>query len=346
MPTTPVFSYPTSAEIMEIDPFLLDAEIKEDPLLGPEGLFGMEYTDADMLIWEQRDFVHGLMQFRGLNGEPAKVARLKRNQYKVEPGQYGEYLEVDEAEMTRRAQPATFNMPVKVDDLVAECQVQLVTRQTNRMRYICTQLLVNGTYIVLDKDGTIGVQDNMTQQIYTAPITWATQATAKPLYDFRQLPILARGNSTNFGVKAEAWMTQVTFNNLIGNTNTNDIRGERLDNNRTVESVADVNLVLTRNNLPQIRIYEDGYYDDAGAFHTYIPDTIVLVVGKRANNAPLGKFRMTKNMAAPGGKGVYDKVITRGMLDDEPPPPKIDVHRGFNGGPVLFYPKSIFIMQT
>lgn len=342
----PTFAYPTSAAITKIDPILMARALENDPLIGPNGLFPVEYTDADMLVWDQRDSYAGLTQFRGLNGDPPRVKRLNNKRFKVEPGYYGEFLEVDEEEMTRRSQPASFNLPIDVTDLTTECHDHLMTRQTNRMRQVCASLLTSGAFTVLDKDGVVGWQDSYKIQIFTAAITWATRATATPVNDLRQIPILGRGQSTNFGAGAELWMTQVTFNNFIGNTNANDLRGERLDFGQTPKSVNDVNQILSANNLPKISIYEDGYLDDAQSFHTFIPDNVVVYIGRRMNGSPLGKWRMTKNMAAPNGKGVYAKVVNRGMTEDQPPPPKIEVHRGFSGGPVIWFPGAIFIMNV
>lgn len=342
----PTYAYPTSAEITKIDPLLLAQEVADDPLIGPNGLFPIKYTDADMLVWDQRDSYAGLMQFRGLNGDPPRVKRLNDKRYKVEPGYYGEFLEVDEAEMTRRSQPGSFNVPIQVGDLVTECHDQLMIRQNNRMRQICSTLLTTGTFVILDKEGVVGAQDSYKFQVYAAPISWATRATATPINDLRQIPILGRGQSVNFGSAAEVWMTQVTFNNMLGNTNINDIRGERLNFGQTVKSLADVNQVMSANNLPTIVIYEMGYNDDTQVFRTFIPDNLVVYVGRRTNGASLGEFRMTKNMNAPGGRGVHDKVVPRGMTDDSPPPAKIEVHRGFHGGCVLFYPGAVFVLQV
>jgi hypothetical protein len=286
------------------------------------------------------------MQFRGLNGDPPRVKRVGSKRYRVEPGYYGEFNEVPEDEMIRRAQPATWAMPINVDDLVTECQEQLVVRETNRMRWVLWTLLTTGTYTVLDKDGAIGASDSISLRTFSATVPWATAATATPLADFRTLPISARGTSTMFGAAATAYMNQQTWNYLIANQNTNDLRGERLDNNRTVQSIGDVNMVFMNNSVPKVAIYDGGYLDDTGAWQLFIPDNKVIVVGQRTNGAPLGRFRMTKNVMAAGGRGVYVKTVERGMRDDDPPPPKIECHRGFHGGPVVWYPNSIFIMNV
>lgn len=340
-----IYDYPTNAELTEIDPVLLAAELVNDPLLGPGGLFPMEETDADKVVWEQRDAYLGLAQFRGLNGDPPRVKRIGAKRYEMNPGVYGEFTTVDEYEMTRRAQPATWATPVNVDDLVMDCEEQLMTRQTNRMRQVTYALLTQGIFTVLDANGSVVHQDAYNINIYTPSVSIALPATATPLADLRAIPILARGTSSLAGAGAELWVNQVTANQILAVTNTADLRGERLDNDRTAQSISDVNLIFTRNGLPNIRIVEDGYYTDAGVWTMYIPDGTGVYVGRRANGAPLGAFRLTKNASAPSGRGVYAKVIPRGMSEDSPPPAKIEVHRGFNGGTVIWYPGSVFIIR-
>lgn len=342
----PTYAYPQSAELMAIDPDLLQAEVINDPLLAPDGAFPIEPTDQDMLVWEQRDTYLGLMQFRGLNADPPRVKRIGSKRYRAEPGYYGEFNEVPEDEMTRRAQPATWAAPINVQDLVRECQDQLLVRQTNRMRWVLWTLLTTGTYAVLDKDGAVGATDAIKLKTYTATVPWATVATATPLANFRALPLLARGTSSLFGATATAYMNQQTFYYMMANTNTSDLRGERLDNNRTVQSIGDVNLVFANNSVPQIAIYDGGYLDDTGAWQLYIPDNKVVVIGRRTNGAPVGSFRLTKNVSAPGFRGVAVKTIEHGMRPDDPAPPKIECQRLFSGGPIVYYPNSIIIMNV
>jgi hypothetical protein len=332
-------SYPTNAELLEIDPEVMAATLDGDPLIGPGGLFPVEDSDSDKVVWEQRDNYRGRAQWRGLNSESKRVPAVGSARYEMEPGYYGEHMQIDEREILRRAAPATWAMPIPVDDLVMERERQLVHRGTVLMKYVISQLVTAGRYVIFDQDGSIGHADAFDIQVYSA--------TARPLYDFRQIPILARGRGSMFGAGATALMNWQTWTYLISNTNSNDLRGERLDAQRSAQSLADVNTILTRSGLPTIAIYEDGYYDDNGVWTLYIPDNVVVLVGQRPNRQSVGTWRRTRNLAAPGGRGVSVETIRLGFQGtNSMAPPRIYVERLFNGGPTVWYPGSFFVMYV
>lgn len=336
----PDFSYQTTEELREIDPILLDAETANDPIFE---LFPIRNTDSDRLVWEQRDSYRGLEQVRGLNGEPPRVRPIGKNRYSFEPGVYGEYMDVDEMEMTRRAAPANRGMAIPIDDLVTERQEQLLVRQTNRMRWIAWELLVNGYFAVTNDAGSVVHADGYDQQVYTAGVTWATYATATPIVDFTSVSLLPRGTSASLGANATAWMNQLTFNDLIRNTNSADLGGKSVgvQGNRA-QNEGDVSTILLAQGLPRIRVYDEGYLNDAGTWTPFIPNNRVVVIGARRNNASLGEWLATRNVNNPGGApGVYTKVIDH---LDRKVPRKIEVHRGFNGGAVIYFPGSVCVM--
>src|SRR5262245_58703400 len=97
MPQT--FIYPTSAQIMEIEPELLPR--LEEGRVGLE-LFPVVDQDEDKVRWEQQDNYTGLQNVRGLNGEPGRVNRVGAKGYEMQGGAYGDFQEIDEAELTRR----------------------------------------------------------------------------------------------------------------------------------------------------------------------------------------------------------------------------------------------------
>src|SRR5689334_2297670 len=99
-------------------------------------------------MWEQRDNYKGLSQIRGLNGEPPRVAAIGGKRYIYEPGVYGEFLPIDEQELTRRRQWGQFSGPIPITDLTSEKQDQLVARDVARKRQILWTLLTTGSFTV------------------------------------------------------------------------------------------------------------------------------------------------------------------------------------------------------
>lgn len=345
------FTYPTSSELTTIAQDKMPRLTADRPIFD---IFPIRTVDSHLLRWEQKDNYVGLQQIRGLNGDPARVKRIGGKVYQMEPGVYGEFIRIDEQELTTRRQWGSYNQPISIDDLVMEAQDQLLGRQIDRIEQVLWALItpsvstggggstVTGTFSVLGPDGSILQADAYTLQSYGAAVAWATVATATPIADFRGIKLLSRGKSVSFGAGCIAYANQVTVNNLLSNTNTNDLGGRRLSGLAPVNNLADVNRILLGEDLPAVQVYDDGYLDDNGSFQLFIPNSRVVVVGKRPAGQTVGEYRMTRNVNNPGmAPGMYMKVIDRG--EDEVPR-SIEVHQGHNGGPVLYFPSAIVVL--
>lgn len=340
----PTLVYPTWQELTEIDRDLVARTTADSPIFD---LFPIVTTDSNYVTWEQQDVVLGLMQVRGFNSPNPSVPRLGAKRYTMQPSAYGEFTVIDELEMTARAAVGRYDVPINITDLVRDAQDQLLSRQINRVEWILWTLLTTGTFTVLDVKGTVVATDAYTPQKLTAGVTWATVATATPLGNLRAVQLLSRGHSISFGTDATAFMNRATWNDMISNTNAADLGGRKGAGLQSIQSLGEVNELLTRDGLPNIVIYDEGYLDDNGAFQLWIPNNRVVVVGKRRNGATIGNFSYTRNASNAdfGGRPVV-KIVDHGAAIDEPPPRRIEVHRGFNGGPKLFYGNAVVIMTV
>lgn len=340
----PQYVYPTSQELQTIDPVLMAENMDADPIFRE---FPREFSDYPDLAWEQRDNYLGMTQFRGYNAPARRVERVGSKRHRMEPGVYGEFIEIAEEEMTRRAQPGTWATTINVGDLVTDARDQLMYRQTNRTIWVGWQLLTTGYYIVPTREGAIGHADAVGIQVITPAVPFDTHATAAVLGTFRALKLLSRGQSAAFNSTATAYMNTETANDIYANTNANDLGGKRADGLSSVDGLAGANRVLAREDLPRIEEYEGGYYDDDGTFQLHLPYKTIVVVGRRTNGARIGAWRFTRNMVngRAGSSQPYVRVVEKGMAEGEDPPPMIRVHRGFNGGPVLYYPGSIVVIK-
>jgi hypothetical protein len=332
------FGYPTSVELTAIGQDFLSAMTLDDPIFQ---YFPIVNSDSHLLEWEQRDNYKGLQLVRGLDGEPGRVAAIGGKRYIMEPGVYGEFLPINEDEITKRRRWGTFGDVMPIGDLVAEKQEQLVVREVARIRQILWALATAGTFSVTGPQGAVLHTDAYTFQSVNGT-TWATVATATPLADFRAVALKGRGTSASFGRGATAFMNQVTANSMLGNTNASDLAGRLRGGGNTFNSVADFNAIYTENDLPLVRVMDEGYYDDSGTFQLFIPDGTVVVFGARPGNQALGEYRRTRNANNPdGAPGSYDVVY------ESPKPPKtIEVHRGMNGGPVIWFPSAITVLDA
>jgi hypothetical protein len=333
---------PPSFLLRQIEQALVQALTVDDPMF--RDVFPFLDFDRSMLTWIQKGNYFGMQQWRGLNNQPPRVSRVGYNQFSAYPGAYGEWTALDEVSMTELRQPdAMDGAPIRVEGLIRECQDMLTIRRLVRMRWVAWTLIATGTYAVLDMKGTVGHQDSYTPRVYAAPVPWSNFSGSKPLFDFSQLPLLARGFSLLLGPQSTAYMNLTTFGNLRQNTNNADLYGRRTQGLGTFNSLDQINQLFLGDGLPKIVLFDDGYLDDTGVFRLYIPDNRVIVVGRRQTGAALGNYLLTRNINNPNfAPGVYAKVIDR--IDDVPR--EIEVHNGHNGGPALYHPEAIIVMQV
>jgi hypothetical protein len=331
------YAFPTSKEMMEIERTKLPKLTANSPVFR---YFPFDSTDSHLLEWTQEDNWGGMAQIRGLNGMPPRVASVGEKSFIAKPGVYGEHMPIDEMEMTIRAARGDRSRPARIDDLVMKRQDQLLDRRLTRIEWLCWQLMLYGRFIVHDINNQILHRAAYSIQEYTAPIAWSNLSTAKPLQDLRNISLLSRGQSTAFDQRASLLINRVTANNMLSNTNPDDLGGKLWAGLSPVTSMGGLNSILTAEGLPNVEVYDEGYLDqDTLANTLWIPDNVGVVAGARSNNAPIGRFRFTLNVNNPGSAATpYVRVLDH---FDRRIPRLIEVHDGFNGGPVIFYPGSI-----
>ena len=346
------YVFPVSADLIEIARDKLPMLIADRPIFT---YFPIKDHDSTLVTWEQRDNYSGLQQIRGIDGQPPSVTKTGLRRFAEEPGVYGEFILLDEQELTNRRVPGQFGAPLDISDMVMDAQDQLIQRRLDRQEALLWTLASTGTFSVVGKDNAVIHTSTYLRQTFTAAVTWATFATATPLADFSAVQLLARGHSVNFGSGAKAFMNRKTFNNLRSNTNAADIYGRRTTGLGTVNSLAQWNELLSQDDLPEIVIYDAGYLVDGsvnpnatdmtqfGVFTPFIPDATVVVFGQRPGNQPIGGFQQCRNVNNGGAPGVYMKVIDR---VDEQVPRSIEVHDGFNGGPTIDFPSALCVMSV
>jgi hypothetical protein len=337
------YTYPTSAELITLEQDFLPRLEENRPVFS---FFPKRSVDFHLLKWEQKDNYLGLAQIRGLNGEPPKVKRIGIKQYLMSPGIYGEHISIDEQELTTRRTTGTFGDVFSLDDFVTEAQEQLLQRELDRIESIIWTLFATGTFSVAGPTGVTLQSDTYSIQTLTAGVTWATVATATPIANFRAAQLLSRGKGVNFGAGSTAYMNRATANSLFGNTNAADLGGKKSQFGGSITGPDDINRILMAEDLPAIAVYDEGYLDDSGTFQLFIPNNKVILVGKRTNNQNVGEYLFTRNVNNEGfAPGPYT-VIQDTLKNMGDVPRKLVVHRGHNGGPVIYYPGAVVAMTV
>lgn len=334
------YVYPTNSELQVVAAEKAPVLTMADPIFD---IVPIVEVDSHLLEWDQLDNYVGLQQVRGLNGQPGNVTAVGGTRFRMTPGVYGEFMTIDELELTTRRQFGTFNQPINITDLVMQRQDQLLNRRIDRIRQIVWTLFTTGTFSVSNNNGVVHT-DTYDLQDYNAT-TWSTVSTATPLADLRAVQLLSRGKGVSFGAGAKAFMNRVTFNRLISNTNAADLAGRRTSglSLSTVLSLSDTNSLLAGEDLPQIVIYDDGYLSDAGSFVPFIADNIVVVFGQRQGGQTIADYAFTRNANNDDlSPGAYMKVVDH----TDTVPRMVEIHDGHNGGPRIYYPGSVVVVDV
>jgi hypothetical protein len=159
--------------------------------------------------------------------------------------------------------------------------------------------------------------------------------------------LLSAGKSVDFGTSARAYMNRVTLNQMLSNTNNADIAGRRTSGLNVVLNLQELNAINAGEDLPTIIPYDQGYLNDTGTFVRYIPNSKVIVVGTRTDGGRVGEYLLTRNAQNAGSAPGPYQFIADSMAGPNPRPPrKIEVHRGHNGGPVVYFPSAIVVMNV
>lgn len=304
-------------------------------------------TESAQIIFQQPDIFRGLQQWRGLD-QPTTAVDDRYDIYGrmcvLEPGYWGEHDFIDEAFMTRAAQPNSCMDTLDLTGLMVTLQQRLLERRYNRVEFSIWQALVFGRYEALNQQGQIVAQATYNIQQVAVPIPWTTILTSAPLDNFRTVQLLSRGTSTDFGSCATAYMNRVTANQLFRNQNPNDVGKAGLTACCTFMGLDIVNQQFAAQGLPQINIYDQGYIDDAGNFQPYIPDGKVVIVGCRPGGVPPGHYWLTRNMVNCGvNSGFWMKVHDN---CEYAVPRKIMLYDGHNGGPGIEYVRQIVTLTV
>lgn len=345
------YIYPGNYEITEIMQQQLPTLRKDRG--SPAFTFCPSVTkDVTTLIWEQRDNFAGKMAVRGVDGPPSVVTPVGVNNYMARPSYFGETMFTTEKEVMDSRKIGTPNETIDLTDITLVKANQLLHRQLTLEEYLTWQLTINGIYqLYHEVTGALVAQDSYNQRIYSAINTWVANPTiATPLADFRNVWLLHRGFSVSFGKNAKYYMNKVTFNGLVANRNAADLYGQRTGGlfSAGIEAglnLAQINSILMGEDLGEIIVYDEGYYDDSTTVPTFtqwIPNNKVLVVGERLDRSRLLQYVYTANLANMdmGAGPAYRVWMSVEAI------PKQHIYRGFNGVHQMFFPSAFVVMNV
>lgn len=346
--------FPIAAELSRIAQDLISRRRKDRLLLS---LFPEQTSTTFNVQWVQKDNYYGLMHFRGLDGRSTRVNRVGENRYQYEPGVYGDNAVITERELMTRANSLDPTRTVDVTDLVQDAIDMLVSRELDRQEFNVAQLLINGTISI-----PVGAENGASPTVYTDSYSiqtattatpWATTATATPIKDLQTFQQLYVGHSVDFGAGGMLIANRATINNILNNSNTADYGGRRNMYGATINDLGGANTYFQNQGLPKLVEYDAFYqpFPVAGPQTTpttqsskFIPNNISILVGRRLDDAPVGRMKMVPNANNPGyAPGPHQFVIDTfsGTNGPKVVGGSITIERGYNGGLTIEYPSAV-----
>lgn len=337
--------YPTNAEMMAIQMELFPRYLQGR--LGLE-ILPFQTVDSARILIAKPDIFRGLQQWRGLD-KPTESVDGSHNYYgslsEILPGYWGEHIPISERFLTEGGNlSGCMTGPIDLSDYVTRQQQWLLERRANRIEHNIWQVLTTGSYVALNSQGQIMFQASYDIRNVSAAIPWSDPLNSTPLADLRCIQLFGRGTSTDFGSCARMYMNRVTLNCLLSNRNPNDLGRHALSACCEPMSLDVVTGAFQAQGLPLPQVYDQGYVDDAGNFHTYIPDGKIVIVGCRPGGARVGHYFYTRNAVDCSiSSGPWQKIVDNCAYAV---PREILVFDGHNGGPGLEYPRAIVTMDT
>lgn len=338
------YAYPINAELDKIRQVtlpMLEAEMN-NPFLDN---FPDESHESDVIMWEQLDNFTGLMGFRGSGNKPNLVGRIGFQRFMARPGVFGDFIPLYEEELTRRRALGRWSGRMSVDDLIAQAEMQLLTRRLQLKSKMVSDFVTTGAYSVPDGTGVAFTGDSFTPQTSASSVAWSNLTSSTPFADIQAACQVPFGQSVDMA-NSELILNQLKVNQLLLNRNAADFWGLRNPTGGTVgNSLNDINMVMQGAGLPRIRVFDGFYLADNGTRRglatRLAPTAIGVLFARRSDGAKPGAFAMTWNINAGGAPTPYSKVFYRGEIEV---PESIEVHHGFNGGPIIRYPGCIVLL--
>lgn len=349
-----VLTFPTN---YELDIVTQEYMIQRERLLGQSILPFQEYF-TQKVRWDEKDSERGMTAPHAMDSDPRVDKRPGSVTREYEPIPFKETDLIKESELLKARELGTLAGAISLDRLVMDTMKARTDKTFIRAEWLIWQTLLGG--FTINENG-VKVVETFAVQTYDPAVAWDAHATAKPLADFNATKLLFRGTGAS-AMGAMAFFNQKTANDLLENTNADDIRGFRNQNFRDLPfSIEEANSIFAARGLPNLKVYDEGYIDENGNFQLYIPDDKVIIVGKRPSGQRIGEFAMCPSLhrqrngqPAPGffsfievngGPNAGAASVSTADLGAGKNP-KIEITGGVYGGTLLFYPRSIIVMDV
>lgn len=349
-----IFTFPTA---VEADVMTQEYFVEREKFIG-EDYLPFEEKMASKVRWDELDNARGMTAAHKMGTDPKVDDREGSRVREFEPIPFKETDVIAEDELLRSRELGTLTGVVNIDNVVAR-----IIRDREDKNFIRAESLrwdaLRGRIDIAENG--VRVREDFPVQVYDPLVEWDSPATATPLRDMAAASQLLIGTGSS-AEGADAVLRSSTLDLMLENTNDADIR---LLRNQTGGSAAydleEVNKLLKRRKQPILRVYDEGYPDEAGDFQFFVQHGDVHIIGKRPKIQKVGAVAMTptmhriKNgMFAPG---MFTIIEVNGQASMGSLPfdivevgkhknPRLEITGGWYGGPFLRYPRSVIRLRA
>ena len=302
-------------------------------------IFPMVSANATKLIYERDQLYTGVQGAVGMGGRATPVNKQGFDSWAVEPGYYKDAWTIDEEELVNLRDSGKWDDFKNYTAQAAAGTEHLTKRFLDRVELSISQIIMSGAFTAADKSGAIKDRQVFNVPQYTPATLFSDLANSQPLNYIRDLiPTLEIGKSVRFQ-KGFMLMSRPTLNLILKNQNAADLNGRRLGYGQTVNSEKELSELLVSNDLPPVKVYDEGYYLDppgtAPTFNRFMTNGKIVMVGVRQDGEQLGEYRLTRcaQNGENAGPGEWYQVEDRRKKD----PVSVVLRAGHAGGPVPYY---------
>ena len=308
-------------------------------------LLPVQDRNETQLVYERPRVNRGVQGARGVNG-PTSPAKLPGyDQFRVEPGYFGDHYLINEQSLIERRTIGDWMRFDSTGEQTGKASDLLTQRYYDRVELNIFTMLLTGSLVVSAIGGQVVYQDIYPILKFTASPLFSDAANSAPLAFLRStLATLETGVSVDFR-GGTLLMSRNTLNLILANTNAADIGGKRFEVGQTLNSVAELNDLLLANDLPTVELYDEGYFPEpeGTAFVKFLPLGKIILLGKRTDGEQIGEYTQTRAAQNPNsGPGMW--LAVRDERDRAPA--RIIIECGHNGGPRIFYPEAVAVLTV
>jgi hypothetical protein len=346
-----IYRVPTN---VSMDETTQEYVIDHDKFLGEEVL---PFTEAmtQRVQWDELDNERGMTAPSNLKTDPVIDTRPGSKLREYKPIPFKETDVIGEDELLEARAYGTLGGVVSLSEVVGRVMRARMDKTFIRFEWLRWQAL-QGAFTV-DENG-VYVHETFPVQFYDPLVDWDDRDNATPLRDDNAVAQMFKGT----GASAEgaiAYCNQTTYNWRLENANNKDLGGYRIDNTNLTFDLDQMNKISIRRKTATYKPYDLGYNPRVGDYTTFIPDGIVIVVGKRQQKVGdvclTPSFHRIKNgQPAPGffnvlevnGRGNPGMVEVSAADLGAGKNPRIENTGGGYGGPRLKFPRSVIVMRV